>query len=142
MYTEFQDNLMYRSIYWESFNLLLRESVATFKDVSFRCLKIWNFKNMTDYNFKDGKVYEGSRYPGSGTNIGNVCDGRIYEGFGSPGCGKNIGNVRDGYVYEGFGSPGCGRKIGKVEDFTINGIQREKDETIVAVYHFLIKKIF
>ena len=142
MYTEFQDNLMYRSIYWESFNLLLRESVATFKDVSFRCLKIWNFKNMTDYNFKDGKVYEGSRYPGSGTNIGNVCDGRIYEGYGSPGCGKNIGNVRDGYVYEGFGSPGCGRKIGKVEDFTINGIQREKDETIVAVYHFLIKKIF
>ncbi len=27
-------------------------------------------------------------------------------------------------------------------DFTINGIEREKDETIVAVYHFLIKKIF
>ena len=163
MYTEFQDNLMYRSIYWESFNLLLRESVATFKDVSFRCLKIWNFKNMTDYNFKDGRVYEGSRNPGSGTNIGNVRDGKIYEGSGSPGFGKNvgnvrdgkiyegsgspgfgknIGNVRDGYVYEGSGSPGFGRKIGKVEDFTINGIQREKDETIVAVYHFLIKKIF
>ena len=97
---------------------------------------------MTDYNFKDGRVYEGSRNPGSGTNIGNVRDGKIYEGSGSPGFGKNIGNVRDGYVYEGFGSPGCGRKIGKVEDFTINGIQREKDETIVAVYHFLIKKIF
>lgn len=143
--------------------LLLRESVATFKNVSFRCLKIWNFKNMTDYNFKDGRVYEGSRSlgigtvigsvlsntiyegsgsPGCGKAVGNVCEGRIYEGSGHPGCGRTIGNVRDGYVYEGSGSPGCGRKIGKVEDFTINGIKREKDETIVAVYHFLIKKIF
>jgi len=40
------------------------------------------------------------------------------------------------------GNPGSGHLIGKVSDFTINGIQREKDETIVAVYHFLIKKIF
>ena len=97
---------------------------------------------MTDYNFKDGRIYEGSRNPGSGKNIGNVKDDRIYEGFGSPGAGKNIGNVKGGCVYSGVGFPGAGHKIGTVDDFTINGIQREKDETIVAVYHFLIKKIF
>ena len=36
---------------------------------------------MTDYNFKDGRIYEGGRNPGSGKNIGNVKDGRIYEGL-------------------------------------------------------------
>ena len=72
---------------------------------------------MTDYNFKDGRVYEGSSNPGSGRH-----------------------NVRDGKVYNGSGSLGSGSKLGSVDDFTINGIQHEKDETIVAVYHFLIKK--
>ena len=76
---------------------------------------------MTDYNFKDGRIYEGSRNPGSG---------------------HQFGNVKDGKIYDGKGNPGSGHLIGKVSDFTINGIQREKDETIVAVYHFLIKKIF
>ena len=76
---------------------------------------------MTDYNFKDGRIYEGSRNPGSG---------------------HQVGNVKDGKIYDGKGNPGSGHLIGKVSDFTINGIQREKDETIVAVYHFLIKKIF
>ncbi len=97
---------------------------------------------MTDFNFKDGRIYAGNRNPGIGKNIGNVKDGRIYEGYGYPGTGKNIGNVKDGKIYEGYGYPGTGRKIGDVDDFTINGIEREKDETIVAVYHFLIKKIF
>ena len=50
-------------------------------------------------------------------------------------------NFKDGRIYEGSRNPGSGHLIGKVSDFTINGIQREKDETIVAVYHFLIKKI-
>ena len=50
--------------------------------------------------------------------------------------------VKDGKVYKGIGSPGSGTKIGTVSDFTIKGIEREKDETIIAVYHFLIKKIF
>lgn len=76
---------------------------------------------MADYNFKDDRIYEGSRNPGSG---------------------KNIGNVKGGYVYSGLGSPDSGHKIGTVDDLTINGIKREKDETIVAVYHLLIKKIF
>ena len=34
------------------------------------------------------------------------------------------------------------RIVGKIRDFTIRGIEREKDETIVAVYNFLVKKIF
>ena len=76
---------------------------------------------MTDYNFKDGRIYEGSRNPGSG---------------------HQVGNVKDGKIYDGKGNPGSGHLIGKVSDFTINGIKRKKDETIVAVYHFLIKKIF
>ncbi|MBQ3774549.1 MAG: hypothetical protein II847_00260 [Ruminobacter sp.] len=54
-----------------------------------------------------------------------------------------MGNVKDGYVYVGSSTPGCGSRIGKVSEFSvIKGIEREKDETIVAVYHFLIKKIF
>jgi len=32
--------------------------------------------------------------------------------------------------------------IGKVNDFAIKGMEREKDDTIVAAYHFLAKKIF
>ena len=97
---------------------------------------------MTDYNFKDGRIYEGSRNPGSGHQVGNVKDGKIYDGKGHPGSGYQVGNFKDGKIYDGKGNPGSGHLIGKVSDFTINGIQREKDETIVAVYHFLIKKIF
>ena len=96
---------------------------------------------MTDYNFKDGKVYEG-KCRGYGRQIGNVKDGKIYDGIGSLGSGHQVGNVKDGKVYDGKSSPGTGHLIGKVSDFTINGIQYERDETIVAVYHFLIKKIF
>lgn len=97
---------------------------------------------MTDYNFKDGRVYEGSRTPGIGHQIGNIKDGRIYDGGSFPGSGRQVGNIKEGKVYNGSSFPGSGNKIGTVDDFLINGIQREKDETIVAVYHFLIKKIF
>ncbi|MER9330606.1 hypothetical protein [Mesorhizobium sp. M0488] len=37
-------------------------------------------------------------------------------------------------------SKGSGSIIRKVTDFTIKGIERERDDEIVAVYHFLIKK--
>lgn len=73
----------------------------------------------------------------------NFKDGCLREGSSTPGCGKALGNVKNGFVYAGSSTPGCGRKIGKVSDFTVvKGIEREKDETIVAMHHFLIKKIF
>lgn len=96
---------------------------------------------MADYNYKDGKVCEGKN-PDFGHQIGNVKDGKIYDGGNFLGSGHQVGNVKDGKVYDGKGSPGSGHLVGKVSDFTINGIQHERDETIVAVYHFLIKKIF
>ena len=34
------------------------------------------------------------------------------------------------------------RTLGKVRDFMIKDMDREKDVTIVAAYHFLVKKIF
>ncbi len=91
-------------------------------------------------NIKNGCIYEGDHSPGSGRRIGNVKAGCVYEGDHSPGSGTRIGNVKNGYVYSGNHSPGSGNKICKVSDVTIPGIEREYDEMIVAVYHFLIKK--
>lgn len=101
------------------------------------------FMATINYNFKDGCLREGSSTPGCGKTLGNTKMGVIYEGSSTPGCGKALGNVKNGFVYAGSSTPGCGRKIGKVSDFTVvKGIEREKDETIVAMHHFLIKKIF
>jgi hypothetical protein len=55
------------------------------------------------------------------------------------GSGTAIGNVKDGVVRNGSGK-GSGSIVGKVSDFTIKGIERERDDEIVAVYHFLVKK--
>ena len=73
--------------------------------------------------------------------MANFKDGKIYDGS-NPGSGKQLWNVKNGKVYKGIGSTGSGTKIGPVSDFTIKGIERAKDEPIVAVYHFLINKIF
>ena len=94
-------------------------------------------------NVKADCIREGSSTPGCGKTLGNTKMGVIYEGSSTPGCGKALGNVKNGFVYAGSSTPGCGRKIGKVSDFTVvKCIEREKDETIVAMHHFLIKKIF
>jgi hypothetical protein len=55
------------------------------------------------------------------------------------GAGTTIGNVKDGIMRAGP-SLGAGSKKGNVPDYTINGIERERDDELVAVYHFLIKK--
>jgi hypothetical protein len=95
-------------------------------------------------NIKGDCIYEGnSTYPGNGTRVGNIKGGCIFEGNSTyPGNGTRIGNVKNGYVYSGNSNyPGNGQKVCSVDDVTISGIEREKDEMIAAVYHFLIKKI-
>ena len=96
-------------------------------------------------NVKDGFIYSGDPHNnGNGTRVGNVKDGIVYEGdTHNNGNGTRIGIIKDGIVYEGFPlSSGTGKRFGEVKNFTIKGIEKEKDETIVAVYHFLVKKIF
>ena len=96
-------------------------------------------------NIKGGIIRQGSSSSlGSGKIVGNVKDGVIREGTSSGlGSGKVIGNVKNGYVYKGSSSSaGSGTKVGQVKDFTITGMEREKDEDMVAAYHFLVKKFF
>ena len=50
---------------------------------------------------------------------------------------RTLGRVDGDYVKDS-----SSRTLGKVRDFTIRGMEREKDVTIVAAYHFLVKKIF
>ncbi|GHU14600.1 hypothetical protein FACS189441_4600 [Betaproteobacteria bacterium] len=102
-------------------------------------------------SFKDGVVFDGSR------KVGNVKDGIIRDGS-SPGFGKALGNIRDDVVRDGStrgsghvlfvvkngavrAGSSSGRNIGKVSSFAIKGMERELDVTIVAAYHFLVKKI-
>ena len=96
-------------------------------------------------NVKRYVIYQGSSYnPGNGKRLGNVKDGVIREGqYSTPGNGHPIGNVKNGNVYSGNSSTaGNGHKIGKVDDFTIPGMEHERDDLIVAAWHFLVKKIF
>ena len=51
--------------------------------------------------------------------------------------GHTLGKVDGDYVKDHVG-----HTLGKVRDYTIRGMEREKDVTIVAAYHFLVKKIF
>ena len=92
-------------------------------------------------NFKDGIIREG-RSIGYGSILGNIKGGIIRKGSSStPGYGNAIGNVKNDYVYKGSStSVGYGTKVGQVKDFTIPGMEREKDEDMVACYHFLVKK--
>ena len=92
-------------------------------------------------NFKDGIIRDGSSI-GSGSVLGNIKGGIIRKGSSStPGYGNAIGNVKNDYVYKGSStSAGYGTKVGQVKDFTIRGMEREKDEDMVACYHFLVKK--
>lgn len=92
-------------------------------------------------NFKDGVIRDGSAV-GAGRALGNLKGGVIRSGP-SPGSGMALGNVKDGVIRNGpsAGSGrGAGMIVGKVSDFTIRGIERERDDEIVAVYHFLIKR--
>jgi len=57
----------------------------------------------------------------------------------SLGSGSTIGNVKDGVVRNGS-SKGSGSTVGKVADYMIKGMERERDDEIVAAYHFLVKK--
>ena len=50
-----------------------------------------------------------------------------------------MGNVKDKVVRDGS-TKGSGSIVGKVSDYTIKGMERERDDEIVAVYHFLVKK--
>ena len=89
------------------------------------------------YKFVDGIIYRETN------KIGNIKNGLIYEGNNSmPGFGTRIGNVKNGIVFAGNSStPGFGTKVCSVDEVTIPGIERESDEMIAAVYHFLIKHI-
>ena len=51
--------------------------------------------------------------------------------------GHTLGKVDGDYVKDHMG-----HTLGKVKDYTIRGMEREKDVTIVAAYHFLVKKYF
>lgn len=88
-------------------------------------------------NYKDGIIRNGSGV-GLCSAIGNVKDGIIRAGTGL-GLGTTIGNVKDGIVRNGSGL-GLGSIKGKVSNFSIKGMEREKDDEIVAAYHFLVKK--
>lgn len=116
-----------------------------------------------DCNFKDGIIRDG-RSIGFGSVLGNIQGGIIRKGSSSSlGSGDVVGNVKDGviresrssslgsgnaigsvyreYVYKGTSSSaGSGTRIGQVKDYTIPGMEREKDEEMVAAYHFLVKK--
>jgi len=87
--------------------------------------------------FRDGRVYDGKQlgyikddkiYRGS-SQAGYVKDGKIYEGS------RQVGYVKNGDVYNS-----SNRNVGKIKNYTIKGIERERDDMIVAVYHLLIKK--
>ena|SRR5690348_10719773 len=104
-------------------------------------------------NFKDGVIRDGSSV-GSGKALGNIKDGIIRDGS-SKGSGKALGNATDGVVRDGSSKgsgrvllevkgdlvKSSGRSVGKLSDFSIKGMERELDAEIVAVYHFLVKKI-
>lgn len=50
-----------------------------------------------------------------------------------------MANYKGGIIRDG-GSLGSGKALGNVKGGIIRGIERERDDEIVAVYHFLIKK--
>jgi hypothetical protein len=87
-------------------------------------------------NVKDGIIRDGSSL-GSGKALGNVKDDVVRDGS-TKGSGHLLFNVKNGAVREGSGS---GRSIGKASSFAIKGMEKELDSTIVAAYHFLVKKI-
>ena len=96
-------------------------------------------------NLKDDIIRSGSAAAkGTGRVVGNTKNGVIFESSSAAvGTGRPIGSVKNGYVFKGSANAaGTGSRIGKVEDFVINGMEREKDENIIAAWHFLVKKIF
>ncbi|WP_439242195.1 MULTISPECIES: 5-fold beta-flower protein [unclassified Lonepinella] len=93
--------------------------------------------------FKDGYIFD-SRHTRLGRINGDYVEdsrfsrlGRINGNYIEDARFSRLGRVDGQYVQNSRYS-----NIGKVSDFTIKGIEREKDAMIAAVYHFLIKKIF
>ena len=72
--------------------------------------------------------------------MANFKNGVIKDGS-SPGSGRALGNVKNGVVKNGS-SPGSGSTKGKVKDYSIKGGDSMDDTTAVAVYHFLIARVF
>ena len=72
--------------------------------------------------------------------MANFKNGVIKDGS-SPGSGRALGNVKNGVVKNGS-SPGSGSTIGKVRDYSIKGSEYLDDTTAVAIYHFLIRRVF
>lgn len=96
-------------------------------------------------NIKDGIIRRCNLAAvGHGDAVGNVTEGIIRSGnLTSVGHGDAVGNVKDSIVRRGnLTTAGHGDQIGTVNDFAIKGMAREKDEEMVATYHFLVKKIF
>ena len=80
-----------------------------------------------------GEKFDNGYVRDSSNRILGKVDGNYVRDSSNRIVGKVDGdNVRDS----------SNRIVGKIRDFTIRGIEREKDETIVAVYNFLVKKIF
>ena len=95
-------------------------------------------------NLKDSIVREGTySTSGHGKIVGNIKNDIIREGtYSTAGHGKIILNEKNGDVRKGtYSTAGHGTKIGKTKDYYIKGMERELDSEIVAVYHFLIKKL-
>lgn len=124
----------------------------------FKCDINFIYEGMKVANFKDSIVKDGTTL-GAGKSLGNIKDGIIKNG-GSRGAGSALGNVKGDIIKDGTsrgagkallnvkngivkdgGSLGAGKIIGKVGDYKINGVERELDSEIVAMYHFLIKKL-
>jgi len=72
--------------------------------------------------------------------MANFKNGTIRDGS-SPGHGRALGNVKGGTVRDGS-SPGHGSTKGKVKDYKIKGGEYMDDALAVAVYHFLIRRVF
>lgn len=109
--------------------------------------RMWNTKqkgeNMSGERFDNGYIKDSSsrtlgRLDGvyikdsSSRTLGRV-DGIYIKDSSS----RTLGRIDGDYVKDS-----SSRTLGRVRDYTIRGMEREKDVTIVAAYHFLVKKIF
>lgn len=84
---------------------------------------------------------------GRGVKLGELKQGVVRDA-----AGRKQGDFWNGYVRDSNGrnllalhsgtvTTTTGKRLGKVSQFTIKGMERESDGNIVAVYHFLIKKL-
>jgi|TARA_Y100000294_G_C8309196_1_gene237987 hypothetical protein len=90
---------------------------------------------------KDKKIYNGYQV-GTGKVLGYVKDELIYNGY-QIGTGKVVGYVKNGKIYKGY-AVGVGSILNVNSNIKSKLKNSEKyDLTLmVAVYHFLIQRIF